>query len=75
MGFSSSNQSVKYSIACCLAVITDHTEFQNLNLKQIKALMNEKPAIIDGRRIINRHEAEKLGFTYYGIGLGKPHKK
>jgi len=37
--------------------------------------MNEKPAIIDGRRIINHHEAEKLGFTYYGVGLVKPHKK
>jgi len=61
--------------ADCLAIITDHTEFKNLNLKKIKALMNEKPAIIDGRRIINPHIAEKLGFTYYGIGLGKPHKR
>ena len=61
--------------ADCLAIITDHTEFKNLNLKEIKALMNEKPAIIDGRRIINPHITEKLGFTYYGIGLGKPHKR
>jgi len=54
----------------CLTIITDHTEFKNLNLKQIKALMNEKPAIIDARRIINHHQAEKLGFAYYGVGLG-----
>jgi len=33
--------------------------------------MNDNPAIIDGRRIINPHEAEKLGFIYYGIGYGK----
>jgi len=33
--------------------------------------MNEKPAIIDGRRIINPHKTEKLGFTYYGVGFGK----
>ena len=54
----------------CLAIITDHTEFKNLNLKQIKALMNEEPAIIDARRIINRHQTEKLGFAYYGVGSG-----
>jgi len=33
--------------------------------------MGEKPAIVDGRRIINPHMAEESGFTYYGIGLGK----
>jgi len=57
--------------ADCLVIITDHTEFKNLNLKEIKNLMNSKPAIIDGRRIINPHEAEKLGILYYGIGFGK----
>lgn len=55
----------------CLVIITDHTEFKNLNLQEIKNLMNSKPAIIDGRRIINPHEAEKLGILYYGIGFGK----
>jgi UDP-N-acetyl-D-mannosaminuronic acid dehydrogenase len=55
-----------------IALITDHTEFKNINLKQIRALMTEKPAIVDGRRMINPHGAERLGFTYYGIGLGKP---
>jgi len=57
--------------ADCLAIITDHTEFKNLNLQKVKELMNEKPAIIDGKRIINPHKAEKLGLTYYGIGFGK----
>jgi len=57
--------------ADCLAIITDHTEFKNLNLQKVKELMNEKPAIIDGKRIINPHKAEKLGFTYRGIGFGK----
>ena len=58
--------------ADCIAIITDHTEFKNIDLKQIRALMTEKPAIVDGRRMINPHGAERLGFTYYGIGLGKP---
>ena len=37
--------------------------------------MNEKPAIIDARRIINHRQAEKLGFTYYGIGFRINHTK
>jgi len=53
----------------CITILTDHTEFKNLNLKEIKKLMEKKPIIVDGRRIINPHEAEDLGFTYYGIGL------
>ncbi len=55
-----------------VALITDHTKLKNINLKQMMALMTEKPAIVDGRRMINPHGAERLGFTYYGIGLGKP---
>jgi UDP-N-acetyl-D-mannosaminuronic acid dehydrogenase len=66
--------------ADCLAIITDHTEFKNLNFQKVKELMNEKPAIIDGKRIIDPDKAEKLGFTYYGIGFGggrgeQSHKK
>jgi len=55
----------------CLAIITDHTDFKNLNLQEIKASMNNKPVIIDGRRIINPREAENLGFIYYGVGFGE----
>jgi UDP-N-acetyl-D-mannosaminuronic acid dehydrogenase len=57
--------------ADCLIIVTDHTEFKNLNLNEIRQLMNDKPAIVDGRRIINPTETEKHGFTYYGIGYGK----
>lgn len=57
--------------ADCLVTITDHTEFKNLNLQEIKALMNNKPVIIDGKRIVNPYEAEKLGFTFHGVGFGK----
>jgi len=54
----------------CIIIVTDHTEFKNLDLQEIKTLMNDKPAVIDGRRIVNHHEAEKLGFIYYGVGFG-----
>jgi len=55
----------------CIIIMTDHTELKNLNLKKIKKLMDNKPVIVDGRRIINPSEAKKLGFSYYSIGLGK----
>jgi UDP-N-acetyl-D-mannosaminuronic acid dehydrogenase len=54
----------------CLVIVTDHTEFKSLNLPEIKKIMNERPIIVDGKRIINPYSAEKIGFTYYGIGYG-----
>jgi UDP-N-acetyl-D-mannosaminuronic acid dehydrogenase len=54
----------------CIVIATDHKPFEDLNLKRIKTLMNEKPVIIDGRRIIDATEAKKQGFTYFGIGYG-----
>jgi len=57
--------------ADCLVVITDHVEFKNLDLADIKQLMRENPVIVDGKRIINSHEAEKSGLAYYGVGFGK----
>jgi len=57
--------------ADCTIISTDHAEFKNLNLKEIVTLMNDKPAIVDGRRIVNPNEAEKLGFIYYGTGFNK----
>jgi UDP-N-acetyl-D-mannosaminuronic acid dehydrogenase len=58
--------------ADCTVILTDHMEFKNLDLKEVKRLMNRDPVIIDGRRIINLHEAEELGFACYGVGSGKP---
>jgi UDP-N-acetyl-D-mannosaminuronic acid dehydrogenase len=56
--------------ADCFVIVTDHMAFKDLNLQEIKTLMNERPVIIDGRRIVNPREAEGLGFIYYGIGYG-----
>jgi len=52
----------------CIVVVTDHPEFKKLNLTRLKQLMNDKPLIVDGRRIINPLEAERLGFIYLGVG-------
>jgi len=54
----------------CIVIATDHEPFKNLNLKEIKTLMKEKPLIVDCRRIINPTEALKHGFLYIGVGYG-----
>lgn len=54
--------------ADCIVITTDHKAFRKLNLKKIKALMRENPAIVDGRRIVNPLEARKQGFVYFGVG-------
>ncbi len=56
--------------ADCIVIATDHKMFRELKLGRIKALMNEKPALIDGRRIVDPIEAKKQGFMYGGIGYG-----
>ncbi len=54
--------------ADCIVIVTDHDEYKKLNLKELKKLVNEKCVIVDGRRVLNRKEAEKHGFIYFGIG-------
>jgi len=54
--------------ADCIVIATDHKMFRELDLGKIKALTNEKPALIDGRRVVHPVEAKKQGFTYLGIG-------
>ena len=50
-----------------LVIITDWPEFEKLNLKKIKNLLNQ-PVIIDGRNIYDPEKMEKLGFVYKSIG-------
>jgi UDP-N-acetyl-D-mannosaminuronate dehydrogenase len=57
--------------ADCIIICTDHAEFKNLNLVEMKQLMADEPAIIDGKRIISPEEARKMGFAYHGVGDGK----
>jgi UDP-N-acetyl-D-mannosaminuronic acid dehydrogenase len=53
----------------CILILTDHTEFkQQLNLGEMREIMNPNPIIVDARAIVNFEEATKLGFKYYGLG-------
>ncbi len=52
----------------CLVAATAHEAFRGLDLKRVKALMTERPVILDGRLVFEAEEARKLGFIIYGIG-------
>lgn len=51
-----------------LLLMTDHSEYKDMDLEKAISLMNQDPLIIDTRAIINRDHAEKLGFEYHGFG-------
>lgn len=51
-----------------LLLLTDHTEYKELNLQKIKIKMAADPIIIDTRGLIPREDALKLGFQYHGYG-------
>lgn len=50
-----------------LAVLTEWADFKTLDLAKIKSLLN-LPKIVDLRNLLNKAEAENLGFDYVGIG-------
>ncbi len=51
----------------CIIIATDHKHFSELNLAEIKALMNKNPLIVDGKRIINPAVAKNTGFDYIAV--------
>jgi UDP-N-acetyl-D-mannosaminuronic acid dehydrogenase len=55
----------------CLVTMTDHSQFHRLDLSVVKRVMNTRPVIVDGRRIVDPRKARAMGFIYRGIGLGK----
>jgi len=56
-----------------VVVVTDHPEFMGLDLESIAKLVKHR-VIVDGRRIVEPHQAVKYGFKYYGIGYGRAFK-
>lgn len=53
-----------------LAIVTEWPEFRNPDFEVMKRLL-KSPTMFDGRNIFDPKHMESLGFTYYGIGLGK----
>jgi len=54
----------------CLVVVTEWSEFKELDLVRIKKLLKH-PLIIDGRNIYEPIQMKKLGFKYVSIGRAK----
>ena len=50
-----------------LAVLTEWVDFKTLDLAKLKSLL-KFPKIVDLRNLIDKGEAERLGFEYTGIG-------
>ena len=50
-----------------LVVVTEWNEYKQLDLNRLGAAMKQK-VLFDGRRMYDRHAAEKAGFEYYTIG-------
>ena len=55
--------------ADCLVLVTDHTEYKDLDLVSIKRMMHT-PAVVDGRNVLSPERCRHLGFAYRGIGKG-----
>lgn len=55
----------------CIIIMTEIAEIKSIVLSEMMLLMCSNPVIIDGKRVIDPKQAEKLGFIYYGVGYGK----
>jgi UDP-N-acetyl-D-mannosaminuronic acid dehydrogenase len=53
----------------CLAIITKHNEYFNIELSWLKEIM-KNPIIVDGRNVFDPAETIKKGFTFKGVGIG-----
>jgi len=55
--------------ADCLVLVTDHSCYRGLDLKNVKREMRT-PAIVDGRNLFPADKCRAEGFIYRGIGKG-----
>ncbi|QLH74748.1 MAG: nucleotide sugar dehydrogenase [Methanomassiliicoccales archaeon] len=55
--------------ADCAIFVTDHSEYQSLDLDRLRHEMRT-PILIDGRNIFNASDVRKKGFYYSAIGKG-----
>jgi UDP-N-acetyl-D-mannosaminuronic acid dehydrogenase len=50
--------------------MTNHEFFSNLDAKEIFSKMKKDGIVYDGWGIFNKHEIEKMGLVYKGVGIG-----
>ena len=49
-------------------LLTDHSDYKEIELRLLRSMMAEKPLIVDTRGLISKEMAMKLGFEYHGYG-------
>lgn len=54
--------------ADCLVIVTDHRQFRDLGLSDIKGLVSHPAAIVDGRHVFNPSQVVGEGLVYRGVG-------
>ena len=57
--------------ANCLIVAVGHARFRELDLRAVRALMDEKAAVVDAGHVIDPRRARELGLIYRALGRGK----
>ncbi len=55
----------------CIAIVTAHDEYKDLDLDRIKKLMRT-PIVVDGRNILDGKTCHSKGFTYWSVGRPSP---
>ncbi len=56
--------------ADCLAIVTAHDAYRNLDLKGLRRTMR-RHVIVDGRNVFSGSDVVKTGWVYRGIGKGQ----
>jgi len=56
------------SNAQCLIIVTDHDAYAQIDWHRIAKMMIPPRILLDARNMLNKHECDKAGFTYLGIG-------
>jgi UDP-N-acetyl-D-mannosaminuronic acid dehydrogenase len=59
--------------ADALIFATNHKQYYEINLSDLKEKMKNKPIIIDGRNIFDKDVVENQGFIYRKVGEGTKH--
>jgi UDP-N-acetyl-D-mannosaminuronate dehydrogenase len=49
-------------------IATNHAEFRDVDLAEVKSQMNHGPILFDTRNLRTRKESEEAGFTYLATG-------
>ncbi|MDA4129361.1 MAG: nucleotide sugar dehydrogenase [Thaumarchaeota archaeon] len=54
--------------SAAIVLCSDHEQFKNMNLAQIKQIVGPECVLFDGRNIMNPFEVVSAGFRYVGLG-------